>query len=115
MVGKRAGAPTGSTVTYRITGPTSRGLHVDVGERAAVVETLTDPATVTLTIPLGVFIRLGGGRISADEARGQIAVDATLPSGTTHRQRRPYDLTPSGVNPPVTRGATLGVLHLTAK
>jgi uncharacterized protein (TIGR03083 family) len=62
VVGKRAGAPAGSSVTFELTGPAGRTLHVEVADRARVVDALPGPATVTLTMPAGVFARMAAGR-----------------------------------------------------
>ncbi len=75
VVGKLAQAPAGARVTYALTGPASREIHVEVGERAAVVDGLNAPATVTLTMPVGTFVRLGGGRIPRENARAQVSVE----------------------------------------
>lgn len=81
VVGKLASAPAGSRVTYELTGNRGRSIHVEVGERATVVEQLTAPATVTLTMPIGTFVRLSGGRIDAATARQQIEIDGDVELG----------------------------------
>lgn len=68
VVGKKAGTPPGSSVTLELTGPTSRAFHVavappDEGGRAALLDSLPGPATATIRFPLGVFVRLAGGRV----------------------------------------------------
>jgi uncharacterized protein (TIGR03083 family) len=77
VVGKRAGVPSGSSVTFDLTGDGGRQVHVDVRERAAIVEALPGPATVTLSMPLLVFSRLAGGR-SADTSAVTISGDDAL-------------------------------------
>ena len=72
VVGKRAGAPAGSTVRFELTGPAARRIDVEVAERASLVEGLEGDPTVTLTMPAGVFARLGGGRIDPAVGRDQI-------------------------------------------
>ena len=47
-----------------LTGAAERTVHVEVGDRAAVVSGLSGPPTVTLRMPAGVFTRLGGGRVT---------------------------------------------------
>jgi uncharacterized protein (TIGR03083 family) len=74
LVGKRASAPAGSSVTFDLTGPAARTIHVEVGERARVVDELSGPATVTLTMPVGVFARLAGGRRPAEELGRQVSI-----------------------------------------
>jgi uncharacterized protein (TIGR03083 family) len=87
VVGKRAGAPSGSSVTFDLTGVSGRQIHVYVGERAAVVPALEAPATVTLTMPVISFNRIGAGRadgvdhrdgvkITGDGALGNAVLDA---------------------------------------
>jgi uncharacterized protein (TIGR03083 family) len=79
VVGKRAGAPDGSSVTFDLTGDRGRQVHVAVEGRAAVVDALPGAATVTLTMPMLTFTRLAGGRraeaddatVTGDEALGR--------------------------------------------
>jgi uncharacterized protein (TIGR03083 family) len=79
VVGKRAGAPDGSSVTFDLTGPAGRQVHVLVDGRAAVVDALPEPADVVLSMPALTFTRLAGGRstdtsgvtVTGDEALGQ--------------------------------------------
>ncbi len=72
IVGKRVGAPDGSSVTIHLTGPLHRALHVAVDGRAAVVEAL--PAAPTAEIALGssLFLRLVGGRVPPEEALDRV-------------------------------------------
>jgi uncharacterized protein (TIGR03083 family) len=77
VVGKRAAA-TGTTVTIELTGPTLRTFHVAVGERAALVDALEGPATVTLRAPVVAFTRLCGGRADADPSAVTIVGDQEL-------------------------------------
>jgi uncharacterized protein (TIGR03083 family) len=81
LVGKKGGAPDGSTVTFDLDG---RPFHVAVTGRAALVDSLPGPATATLRMSVGTFARLGGGRIDpgvatvhldGDEALGRQIVD----------------------------------------
>lgn len=87
VVGKRAGAPAGASVTFDLTGASGRQIHVSVAERAAVVSSLDGEATMTLTMPVISFNRLGAGRtdgadhrpgvkITGDEALGNAVLDA---------------------------------------
>jgi uncharacterized protein (TIGR03083 family) len=62
VVGKLAGAPDGSSVRFRLTGPLSRTIDVAVDGRARVVDSLAGPPTVTLTTDTPTFCRLAGGR-----------------------------------------------------
>lgn len=80
VVGKRAGAPDGSSVTFDLTGPAARQVHVRVDGRATVVASLDAPATATLTMPVVSFSRVAGGRGDAPEhaERCEISGDAEL-------------------------------------
>jgi len=74
VVGKRAGAPQGTSVTFDLTGASGRQIHVTVGERASVVASLDGPATVTLTMPVISFNRLGTGRLDAVDHRAAVKI-----------------------------------------
>ncbi|WP_405489664.1 maleylpyruvate isomerase family mycothiol-dependent enzyme [Nocardia sp. NBC_00511] len=72
---KGAGAPDGARITFDITGQLPHTVHVVVaGGRAALVESLDDPATLVLTVDSGLFARLRGGRTLADEHPGEYTV-----------------------------------------
>src|SRR5262249_35010055 len=75
VVGKKAAAPQGASVTFALTGAAGRTVHVAVGERATVVPALDGPATVTLRMPVGVFTRLGGGRVTPAAVAGEVEID----------------------------------------
>jgi uncharacterized protein (TIGR03083 family) len=77
VVGKRAGAPDGTAVTFRLTGPVERTVHVVVDGRGTVVDALHRPATVTLAMSSNLFVRLAGGRVRPDQPV-DIAGDAEL-------------------------------------
>lgn len=64
LVGKRADAPQGSSVTIELTGPVQRTVHVAVDGRATVVPELPTPATATVRMTSNLFARLTGGRVS---------------------------------------------------
>lgn len=74
VVGKRAGAPQGSTVVFELTGDGGRTIHVEVAERARLVEALDVPATVTISMPVVPFTRLCGGRTAFDSVRSIISI-----------------------------------------
>ncbi len=84
VVGKKAGATTGQSVTFALTdgGAVVRSMHVLVGERAAVVPELDGQATVTLTMPVGVMTRRSAGRVASDALLDQVQIegDAELAS-----------------------------------
>lgn len=77
VVGKRAGAPAGSSVRFELTGPLARRIDVEVTDRARPVEALADDPTVTLTVPGHHFTRLVGGR-GADPGLVRIDGDPDL-------------------------------------
>ena len=70
VVGKKAGAPDGSSVTFLVDGPTSRVYPVLVEGRARLLPPAEAPtdATVTITLPLETFAALGGGRWDRETA-----------------------------------------------
>jgi len=74
VVGKKAGAPQGSRVRLTLTGDAGRDIDVEVGERAAVVDELSGPPTLTATMPVGVFARLAGGRADPATLRNQVTL-----------------------------------------
>jgi uncharacterized protein (TIGR03083 family) len=81
LVGKRAGAPQGSRVRLELTGPVARTIDVEVAERAAVVDELSGPPTLTVTMPAGVFARLAGGRADPQTLRDQVTIDGDVELG----------------------------------
>ncbi|MCV7257610.1 maleylpyruvate isomerase family mycothiol-dependent enzyme [Mycobacterium shimoidei] len=62
IVGKKVGLPDGKSVTFNLTGPIARQLHVAVDGRAKKVERLDNP-DVTLSTNSTTFIQLACGRI----------------------------------------------------
>jgi uncharacterized protein (TIGR03083 family) len=81
VVGKKAGAPQGSRVRFELTGDAARTIDVEVAERAAVVDALSGPPTLTVTMPAGVFARLGGGRADPATLRPQVTIDGDTELG----------------------------------
>lgn len=81
VVGKRAGVPQGESVTFELTGSGARTIHVEVGERAAVVESLETPASVTIRLPVLQFTRLCGGRTAVEPVRELIDVVGDIELG----------------------------------
>jgi uncharacterized protein (TIGR03083 family) len=75
VVGKKAGAPQGSRVRLELTGDAARVINVEVAERAAVVDELSGPPTLTARMPAGVFARLGGGRADPATLRDQVSLE----------------------------------------
>jgi hypothetical protein len=72
IVGKRAAAPEGSSVTFELTGPLTRSLHVVVEGRARVVESLDARASATMTMGSDLLTRLACGRVEPGEALGEV-------------------------------------------
>jgi uncharacterized protein (TIGR03083 family) len=62
IVGKKVGLPDGKSLTFDLTGPLARQLHVAVDGRAKRVEQLDDP-DVTVTTDSTTFVMLACGRI----------------------------------------------------
>ena len=80
IVGKKAGAGAGQSVTFDLTGPVTRGVHVAVDGRAQVVDSLEAPATATLTLGSTLFTRVACGRVTLASVADQVALagDAEL-------------------------------------
>jgi uncharacterized protein (TIGR03083 family) len=68
LVGKKAGAPDGSSVRFELTGPVERQVDVAVEGRARVVESIDGSPSVTLTVPTPTFTRLACGRVEPSSA-----------------------------------------------
>ncbi|WP_199433705.1 maleylpyruvate isomerase family mycothiol-dependent enzyme [Qaidamihabitans albus] len=81
VIGKRAGAPDGSSVTLEFTGALRRTVHVAVDGRASVVPELPGPATATLRLGSGLFARLAGGRVAAEEGLPDVEIDGDTALG----------------------------------
>jgi uncharacterized protein (TIGR03083 family) len=62
IVGKKIGAPDGSSISFHLTGPVERDIHAVVEGRARAVDELTDP-TVTVTADSVAFVMLACGRV----------------------------------------------------
>jgi len=74
IVGRKAKAPDGSSVTIEVSDPVERVFHVKVDGRAAVVDSLSDP-TCVLRMPVRTFARLTGGRGDAEPQLTDVQVD----------------------------------------
>ena len=75
IVGKRAAAPDGATVTIELTGPLHLTWHVLVDGRARLVDTLPGPPTAAVRLTSHLFSRLAGGRGPAAGHLAQITLD----------------------------------------
>jgi uncharacterized protein (TIGR03083 family) len=86
VVGKKAGAPDGSSVTIELTGPVRATRHVAVDGRAALVDSLPGPATVTMRLSSTLFTRFAGGRVPVADRLGEVDVegDADLAARVAH-------------------------------
>jgi uncharacterized protein (TIGR03083 family) len=69
IVGRQAALPDGSRVRIDLTGPLAATYLVRVDGRAAVVESFDQPPTVSLAMPLVLFLRRTGGRHDAGARR----------------------------------------------
>lgn len=79
IVGKKAGAPDGSTVAFRIEGPAGFTGSVTITDgRGRFAEGDPAEATATLSMDAETFLLLTGGRISADRAAVRIDGDRAL-------------------------------------
>jgi uncharacterized protein (TIGR03083 family) len=80
VVGKKAGAVAGQSVTFALTDGAQvvRELYVEVAERARVVPELSGPASVVLTMPIGVMTRRCAGRVGPGDLLDQVAIDGNL-------------------------------------
>jgi uncharacterized protein (TIGR03083 family) len=67
VIGKKAGVPTGSSVRFDLTGEAARTIDVDVAERAAVVDSLSQAPTSTISLPAWLFAALASGRTTWTE------------------------------------------------
>ena len=68
VVGKRAGAPDGTSVVFEVTGPYPRTYAVVVDGRAGLTDDIPTDPTVRITTDLEVLTALGGGRWSGERA-----------------------------------------------
>jgi uncharacterized protein (TIGR03083 family) len=75
IVGKRAAAPDGSTVTIELTGPEHVTWHVAVDGRARRADTLPGPPTAAIRLSSHLFSRLAGGRVPPAEHLAEITID----------------------------------------
>lgn len=75
VVGKKAGAPQGSSVVFDITGTPPIVAAITVDGRAALAPSTPADPTVTLRLDRRTFARLAGGRWSGDRARNEGSVN----------------------------------------
>jgi hypothetical protein len=78
VLGKRAGAPDGTTLALHITGPSAASYGAEVVDgKGQPTDVPTDP-TVTITIPFAEFMALACGRSDADPSVAHIDGDTDL-------------------------------------
>jgi uncharacterized protein (TIGR03083 family) len=78
VIGKRAGAPEGTTVVLELTGPGEQTVAASVAEgRGRPLSAPVDDTTVRLTMTAETYTRLSCGRLTATDALagGEVAVD----------------------------------------
>jgi uncharacterized protein (TIGR03083 family) len=89
IVGKKAGAPAGSSVLIRLTGPVEREVIVSVVDgRARPVVGLAGDPTATLELASGTFTRLACGRIDPAQAIERGASGGVVLAGDTELARQ---------------------------
>ncbi|MCT7293383.1 maleylpyruvate isomerase family mycothiol-dependent enzyme [Rhodococcus sp. D-6] len=86
IVGKRGKAPEGARITIELSGPLARTVHVEVHGRATEVPAHSEPATTTIAMDSGLFVRLAGGRVRAEDRIDEITL-----GGDTEVGRRIVD------------------------
>jgi uncharacterized protein (TIGR03083 family) len=65
IVGKRAGAPPGSSIRIELTGPMTRRIDVEVADRARVVDSLAGPPVAAIELSSSAYARVSSGRVPA--------------------------------------------------
>ncbi|MBF6337534.1 maleylpyruvate isomerase family mycothiol-dependent enzyme [Nocardia abscessus] len=74
VVVKKGGAPDGARITFALSGPLARTLRIQVAGRASYVEAFDEPATVEIGLDSRLFVRLGGGRTTAEEHLDEVTI-----------------------------------------
>ncbi|WP_010541735.1 maleylpyruvate isomerase family mycothiol-dependent enzyme [Dietzia alimentaria] len=74
VVGKRAGAPQQSTVTFELTGPLARTASVLVDGRARVLDSPAENPTATLKLPTSQFVCLYAGRVAGAAVADRVEI-----------------------------------------
>ncbi|CAM3974467.1 maleylpyruvate isomerase family mycothiol-dependent enzyme [Smaragdicoccus niigatensis] len=80
-IGKRGKAPEGSRIAIHLTGGLEQTINVEVAGRAAVVESLSGPATTSLTLDSLLFVRLCGGRVDPAAQLDAVQIDGDVEVG----------------------------------
>ncbi|MEU7633353.1 maleylpyruvate isomerase family mycothiol-dependent enzyme [Nocardia sp. NPDC049220] len=81
VVVKKGEAPDGARITFALTGPLARALHIQVTGRASYVDSFDEPATVEISMTSGLFVRLGCGRTTIEEHLDKITIDGDVELG----------------------------------
>lgn len=81
IVGKRVGAPAGTSVTIDLDGPLQRALNVEVTDRARVVATFDGPPTTSVRLSSTLFLRLAGGRVDPKAVMDQVTLHGDVELG----------------------------------
>jgi hypothetical protein len=84
VVGKKVGAPDGSTVVLALTGPIASTTAVSVADgRARPLDTVPETPTVTVTLASDDYARLACGRKDPDEAlvTGVVGIEGDVELG----------------------------------
>ena len=92
VVGKKAGAPDGSTVVFELDGGPRDCIAVAVEGRAKVIAEPPSEPTVRLTLPFETFVALCGGRQSADDpsAVADVVIDGDEELGRRVLEAMPF-------------------------
>ncbi|MEU7769581.1 maleylpyruvate isomerase family mycothiol-dependent enzyme [Nocardia sp. NPDC049190] len=81
VVVKKGEAPDGARITFTLTGPLARALHIQVAGRAGYVDSFDEPATVEIGMTSGLFVRLGCGRTTTEEHLANITIEGDVELG----------------------------------
>jgi uncharacterized protein (TIGR03083 family) len=92
IVGKRAAAPDGATVTIELTGPAKVTWHVLVDGRARLAPALPGPPTTALRMSSHLFSRLAGGRLPVAGHLADITIDGDQDLGTRVARALPFTI-----------------------
>ncbi len=96
VVAKAAGAPSGTTVVFDVTGPSTGWYAVEVDEdhRGRRTDDLLDEPTVRFTLDTETFTMLGAGRRDPSSLPVRITAATTAPEGLAARILESLNVTP---------------------
>lgn len=83
VVGKKSGAPEGSSVAFQITGESPRRIDVVVQGRAGLSDSPVENPTSTLTMPLTAFAAIAGGRHGHAQYVPDVSIEGDQDLGQT--------------------------------